>query len=149
MPDATELIKLIKKCALDAVEASKPTHFLYGTVTKVDPLQIDVDQKLKIGAAHLLLARNVTDYETEVSVDAVTEGTLGRHTHDLNIQIEEALEPQHTHQAVAKAEQVDLKHSHRLKGRMKVTVHNRLKLGDKVILLQNKGGGKYLVVDRI
>lgn len=40
-------------------------------------------------------------------------------------------------------------HSHQVKGKKKVTYHNALKVGEAVILFQQEGGQKYLVLDRV
>lgn len=40
-------------------------------------------------------------------------------------------------------------HSHAYKGKKKFTIHNGLKIGDKVILLQEQGGQKYVVLDKV
>ena len=69
MPDAVEFVKLIKKAAIEACEASKPVQVCFGKVTKVSPLEIVVDQKLTLGKSQLVLTRNVTDFETEVTID--------------------------------------------------------------------------------
>jgi len=61
LADAIALMKTIKKAAVEAVAASKPTDIIYGTVLSVNPLQIEVEQKLKLGAAQLILTGNVTD----------------------------------------------------------------------------------------
>ena len=100
MRDAKDLLQIIKQAAKDAVEASKPADFSFGKVTNESPLKILVEQKLLLGAAQLVLTRNVTDYETKIDDK-------------------------------------------------KVTVNNALKVGDKVVLLRQKGGQKYLVIDRV
>lgn len=64
-----DLVKLIKKAAVEAVDASDPTTIRYGEVISTNPLQIRIDQKLILGTAQLKLTRNVTDYETEMSVN--------------------------------------------------------------------------------
>lgn len=40
-------------------------------------------------------------------------------------------------------------HSHKVKGKKKITYHNALKVGEAVLLLQQEGGQKYLVLDRV
>ena len=55
MPDASELIRAIKKAALDAVNERKPADLCFGTVTNTAPLQILVEQKLTLGAEQLVL----------------------------------------------------------------------------------------------
>lgn len=149
MPDAAELVKIIKKSALEAVEASKPTRFFFGEVIKIKPLQIDIEQKMKLGENQLILSRSVTDFETEITVDTSTDQALNAHSHTLSFNLEGAGEPLHMHNISGSMDSANLSHAHKIKKRMKVTVHNGLAVGDKVILLQNKGGQQYLVLDRI
>ena len=40
-------------------------------------------------------------------------------------------------------------HKHQVSGQKTMTIHNELKNGDEVILLKQKGGQKYLVLDRV
>lgn len=73
MADAVALMKAIKKAAIQAIRAEKLTEIRFGKVVGVSPLLISVDQKMTLGKAQLVLSRNVTDYETEITVDAETE----------------------------------------------------------------------------
>ena len=77
MPDAVELMKTIKRAALDAVKASKPVEVCFGKVTSASPLKILVEQKLPLGKGQLILTRNVTDFVTEVTVNWNTEDKGG------------------------------------------------------------------------
>lgn len=62
---ATEgLIPLIKRIALEAVEASKPTVILFGTVSSINPLSIHLEQKRTITKNFLV----VTDKAKNLSV---------------------------------------------------------------------------------
>lgn len=54
MPDAVELVKTIKRAALDAVNASKPVEVCFGKVTSASPLKILVEQKMTLGEAQLI-----------------------------------------------------------------------------------------------
>ncbi len=126
MPDAVELMKTIKRAALDAVKASKPVEVCFGKVTSASPLKILVEQKLPLGKGQLILTRNVTDFVTEVTVDWATENKGGGNGY-------------------ASYET----HKHPIKGRKKITVYNGLVVGDEVILIRQQGGQKYIVVDRI
>ena len=62
MLDYNDLLRAIKKSAVEAVEASKPTAIVFGKVISTAPLQISVGQKLTLGKAQLILSRNVTDH---------------------------------------------------------------------------------------
>lgn len=126
MFDANDLLKLMKKTAMDAVDASKPANMVFGKVISASPLKIMIDQKLILNSAQLGLSRNVTDYEVEMTVDHTTEETSG-----------------------GSAEASFENHKHAYLGRKKFLVHNALKSGEEVILMQVSGGQKYIVVDRI
>ncbi len=63
MSDAAELVKVIKRTAMEAVEKGKPVNILFGKVVSADPLRINVEQRMELGRSQLILGRNVTDYE--------------------------------------------------------------------------------------
>lgn len=69
MSDYGDLLKVIKRSALEAMEASQPVRICYGSVIGTEPLRILVDQRLTLGAAQVVLTRNVTDYEVRVTKD--------------------------------------------------------------------------------
>lgn len=131
MPDAIELTKAIKKAASKAVKAEKPVEVCFGKVTGTSPLQILVDQKFTLGAAHLVLTRNVTDFKT-----MITGGNIQNYYY--------VGTPPNTSSTVP----VDPSHRHAI-GKIEITVHNGLVVGDEVILIRQQGGQEYVVVDRI
>lgn len=149
LPDAVELIKTIKKTAVEAMEASKPAAVVFGKVSKVSPLRIVVDQKLTLGASQLVLTRNVCDYTAEMSVNHTTGNALAGHSHSMSGTVQEGGEPPHRHGFTGNMDTVNLAHSHSYSGRKSFTVHNGLVVGDEVLLLRQQGGQKYIVVDRI
>lgn len=110
----SNLLQVIKQAAMDAVEASDPSDFLFGTVKSSSPLVINLEQKLDLTSGFLLLTSNVRDYEVKITVDMNTD---------------------------------DGEHS--VTGEQTITVHNGLKTGDKVILIKQKGGQKYIVLDKL
>lgn len=130
MPDAVEFVKTIKRAALDAVKAEKPVEVCFGKVTSASPLQILVDQKFTLGAAQLVLTRNVTDFKT-----MITGGNIQNYYY--------VGTPPNTSTVP-----VDPSHRHAI-GKIEITVHNGLVVGDEVILIRQQGGQKYIVVDRI
>lgn len=77
MPNAVEVVK---QAAVEAVEAGKPVHVLFGTVIGAAPLKIQVDQKAIFPAQMLILTRNVTDYSFSMTVNHST-GTAEGHSH--------------------------------------------------------------------
>lgn len=68
MPKPTNAVELVKKAAVEAVEAGKPVNLLFGTVISASPLKIQVDQKAIYTEKMLVLTRNVTDYEVDITV---------------------------------------------------------------------------------
>lgn len=79
LPDAVEFVKTMKKAALEAVNASKPVEVCFGKVTSASPLKILVEQKMTLGAAQLVLSRNVTTYTTEITVGGAAKEKITVH----------------------------------------------------------------------
>lgn len=82
MRDSKDIVKLIKQTAVEAVNAEKPSGIYFGTVTGSNPLKIQIDQKLILGANQLVLTQNVCDYEVPIKIDWETDEAEG-HTHKL------------------------------------------------------------------
>lgn len=104
MLPSTNFVQLIKKCAMEAYDASKPTDYLTGNVISTSPLKIQISQNMVLSEAFLEKTRNVTKYDMKIKI--------------------------------GESEQI-------------CTVHNQLKVGDKIVLIKKKGGQKYLIVDRV
>ena len=127
MPDAQKnMVQLVKQAAVEVVRAAKPTELRFGTVVSTTPLEIRIDQKAPLKGPQLILTRNVTDYEVDISVSHITEATSGGGHYE-----------------------AFSSHSHRYSGRKKIIVHNALVVGDEVGLVQVQGGKKFLVLDRM
>lgn len=104
MLDGNDFLNVIKKAAMDAINASQPSDFCFGKVTSVSPLKISIEQKLTLGVAQLVLTRNVTDFKTTIEINSEKK---------------------------------------------QITIHNGLQLNDEVVLIKQKGGQRYLVLDRV
>ncbi len=127
MSNYTDLIKVIKKASLDAVESTKPVNVVFGKVVSASPLKILVEQKITLGEAQLILCRHVTDYDNEITVvDWNTENKSGGGGYDSFSS-----------------------HNHELVGKKKIIVHNQLKQGEEVVLIRQQSGQKYIVIDRL
>lgn len=61
MADIEEFLKIVKKAAVDAVNAEKPVVVCFGKVVGTSPLQISVEQKMTLSAAQLILTNTVKD----------------------------------------------------------------------------------------
>lgn len=119
-------VELVKRAAIEAVEATKPINVLFGTVVSVSPLKIQVDQQTTYPAELLILTRNVTDYELDMTVNHMTEEKAG-----------------------GSGEASFSRHSHAYLGRKTFKVHNALQVGEQVLLLRVQGGKRLLVLDRL
>lgn len=133
MLDMNDFLKLIKKTAVEAVNASKPSNVVFGKVISEAPLKIKVDQKLVLTSAQLVLAREVTKYEVEME-PSENEEPYYHLTEERSGGSDDAAFASHTHE---------------YKGRKKFLIYNELKTGEEVILIQVAGGQKYVVIDRI
>lgn len=131
MLDSKNIVEIIKKVALDAVNANQDADYCYGTVTSASPLKILVEQKMELTAAQLVLCRNVTNYKTTVTVnvegvDWLTEDKSGGGGYS-----------------------EFASHNHSIKGTKSIIINNALQVGEKVVLMRKKGGQEYLVLDRV
>ena len=125
--NADDFLKVMKKAAFEAIEAHQPSDYRFGTVLSVSPLKIQVEQKMTLTAAQLVLTRNVTDFEINITVhNWSTENKSG-----------------------GGGDSAFASHNHQLNGMKRITVHNALVVGDKVVLIKKKGGQQYLVLDRV
>lgn len=120
------LLELIKRAAVDAVEASDPVRVIVGEVMKETPLEIKVDDFLTLDEDYLILCRDVTDYEVQMEVDHQVEKMSG-----------------------GGGDPAFQSHVHKYKGIKTFKVLNKLKKGEKVIMVSTQGGQKYVVLDRI
>lgn len=126
MRDFNNLLNAFKKIAVEAVSASKPTSIVYGKVISTSPLQINVEQKMTLTAAQLVLTRNVTEHKIQMTIDHVTGNTSG-----------------------GSGDASFASHNHTYSGKKEFTVHNGLIVDDEVIMIQMQGGQKYIVLDRV
>ena len=137
------------------MEATKPVNVAFGTVVNVNPLMICVEQKMTLGMGQLILSRNVTDHDIDVTVDWSTESALTTHRHGIGTEEEmlvtmEGGDPVHTHDIPPSfTGYTNLAHRHGISGRKKMRVHLGLTLGEHVVLLRLQGGQQYLVWDRV
>ena len=112
-------VEVVKRAAVEAVEAGKPVNILFGTVLSASPLKIQVDQKSIYTSKMLILTRNVTvNHSTEDK-----GGGSGAAAYEA--------------------------HKHAYVGKKTFKVHNALKAGEKVLLIRVQQGKKFVVIDRV
>lgn len=126
MGDTVKFVEAVKSIALSAVKATKPMEVICGTVKQINPLKVELNQKLILEEDDLILTDNVTDFETEITtLEWFTENKGG-----------------------GSGDAAFESHKHELKGKKKIIVHNSLKAGEKVILLRVQGGQQFVVLNR-
>jgi len=119
-------VEVVKRAAIEAMEASKPVNLLFGQVISDSPLKIQVDQKTILTEKMLILARNVTDFEVDMTVSHITQNRSGG-SGDLAL----------------------ASHNHVYSGKKKFKVHNSLVKRDWVVLARVQKGKRYVVLDRV
>ena len=124
---ATGLIDIIKRSALEAVESTKPSDLRYGTVISVSPLKVRISNQFVLPVSMLIVPESLTDHDVEVSTIFTTKDKAGG--------IEDESFASHNHDVQL------TKHT--------VTIHNALKVGDKVVLIRQAGGQQFLILDRL
>lgn len=73
--NANELLRMIKIAAMDVYNAQTPMNIMYGTVTSISPLRVQIDAKLTLEEVHLEVVKSLSDYEIEMSVNGGTRQT--------------------------------------------------------------------------
>ena len=115
------------KLASQAInEQSKPSDLRYGTVINTNPLQVQVSSELTLPSSVLVVPQHLTNYTVSVSVSWSTDSKSG-----------------------GSGESAFASHNHGINGAKSMTINDALKVGDKVALLQQKGGQSYYILDRI
>lgn len=127
MANYSDFAVILKQMATEAVDAASPVAVVFGIVTSESPLSIKVDAKLQLGEKQLILTRNVTDFENDQTAHGhLTENRGGGGGH-------------------ASFES----HNHVYTGRKHWTVHHKLITGDKVLMIREQGGQRYVIIDRV
>lgn len=116
----------VKRASVEAVNAGKPFALIFGKVLSVSPLTVEVDQKLKLTEAQLILTNAVRDFTVNMTVDHETGNTSG-----------------------GSGDASFASHKHAYTGTKSFRVHLALKVGEQVILLRADGGQKFIILDRV
>lgn len=124
--DYNKILNLFKEIATNTIDSAVPVSILIGSVTQVNPLVISLGANLPIPEERIVLTKNTCEWTMEMSVDHITENRSGGGGY---------------------AEYAS--HNHEYKGRKKYLVHNQLQVGDKVLLIQETGGQRYIALDRL
>ena len=115
--------------------ASKPAAWMFGEVLAVSPLRILVDDRFEIRAEQVVLMREFV------------AGQYATHTHGIDPHTHTVQE--HTHSIPQQATEGTALTSDPTPLQTATEVYTGLLVGDKVVLLQNAGGQKFLVLGRV
>lgn len=160
------LVELIQQIAKDTNNSLSLADVLFGTVTSTSPLKILVEQKLELSEEFLILTKNVKDYTVDVTMDWSTENKSMNANHGHSISgsvsvnstatvnpnpdnISVSIKNDTNSSLASDQKNIDLTHKHGISGRKSLTIHNALKSGDKVMLIQQQGGQKFIVLDKV
>lgn len=134
----SDLVRLFKQIAKDVIENDNPMILQTGTVAQINPIHIRVDEKIthKEEDGDLILTHLVRDYEVDITVQHSTDS------------IYKEWDTNHTHPEVGAAT-IPIDHEHEYTGRKKIIMHLALEKGEKVLLLRENGGQRYIVLDRV
>jgi HSP90 family molecular chaperone len=128
----SELLQIIKQAAAEQNQATKPMAVMVGNVVASSPLKIQIEQKLTLSESALILTKAVIDYSVNMTVNHTTQS----HTHAHSYIDDSSTRVTETNT-----------HSHAYSGTKAFTIHNKLNVGDNVILLRVQGGQKFVVLD--
>ncbi|KPU45819.1 hypothetical protein OXPF_06080 [Oxobacter pfennigii] len=115
------LLDVIKKAGVDAVNANNPVNVLYGEVVSINPLSVNIEQRLTLTADFLIVPESLTRYEIDIT-----------HGHQYQDNNGSGSTTRTTQPALAP-----------------IVIRTGLQPGDKVILLRMQGGQDYLILDKV
>lgn len=138
---STSLLGIIKEATMNTMANSQLCDLRYGKVVGVSPLKVQITNQFVLPQSLLVVPQHLTTYEIECTVAQSTEQVSGKT--EESEELEGEIEPisTHTHKFSITQSSGGSK--------QKITVHNALKLGDKVALLREQGGQSYFILDRI
>lgn len=71
--DYNDFLIAIKKAAIEAVEAGKPVSLAFGKVVAVNPLKINIEQKMALGKEQLILCKHLTERNIDMTINGDRE----------------------------------------------------------------------------
>lgn len=122
----------IKRLCAGLINSQQLPAVYIGTVTSVDPLSISLTSQNVLSSRFLILTNAVKDHDVDISVSWNTVDNTHQHGNGNDGQ-----------------DTSPTTHNHGIQGRKKITIHNGLTAGEKVLLLRVQGGQSYVVVDRL
>lgn len=138
---STGLIEIMKEAAMNAVNNAQMCDIRYGTVVSTSPLKVKITNLMTLPSSLLVVPKHLTDYKVECTITHPSQSISSATEKSAELVDEDEPISQHTHEFnITTDEQIS---------RSTVTIHNGLKVGDKVALLRKQGGQSYFILDRI
>lgn len=123
--DFHRIVGAIKDIVVNTIRSLSLSDIEIGEVVSADPLIIQTESKIPLDASSIVLTKNTSLHSIDMSVDHLTENRAG---------------------GGGMAEYAS--HNHEYKGRKTYLVHNELLVGEKVILLRESGGQRYIAIEK-
>lgn len=115
-----QLLNAVKLAIMQIYEANPPAAVTYGTVTGTAPLSVMVDNRFTVSGDMLVTMRGLVEGEFPAT-----------HTHKID---------PHGHGVGSEAE---------LETNAETEAYIGLKVGEKVVLLRDHGGGRFVILGRL
>ena len=120
-----ELPNVLKSLVAQTVRGMNPSDFVLGEVISEAPLVIRVGEN-ELDEDFLILSDNVRDFEVDIEVNHITEKRSGG--------------GEYTEYA---------RSNYDYKREKKIIIYNGLKIGEKVVMIQQSGGQLFFVANRV
>lgn len=138
----TSLVQAIQKLIKNTINAMDITKIIIGIVENEKPLTIRIDPKLVLTEEYLYLTKNVVDHQLLIKYEEHKTEEIGDHRHSNgNNGSPTGDAGKHTHIIKATGEEDNVN--------SKIEVLNHLKKGDQVMMIQQYGAQKYIVLDKV
>ena len=146
-------VEKIKNLVLKTIHSLQLTNVYMGVVTQEEPLEIEVDGRFTIKGDRIILARDLTEYKHDMTVNHDTELEYDHNHPAPGFHIPYGGRHDRILSLPARPEDASItgttEHFHKYKGRWTFVVHDYLETGEQVIMISLSGGQRYYVIDRL
>lgn len=148
------MLTLIKQAAVEVWESLQPTVFFNGQVMALEPLTVKVDNRFELSGEALVVPLELRSgaYQTHTHTIDPHDHTVQPHTHTVpNHQTSAGGDPTHAHGVppVETEEKPLISDPTGLITNATTETYHGLQVGDKVVLLRNQGGQRFLILGRL
>ena len=135
------IFESLQKSAKNAQKAETYAGIYHGVVEAINPLKIKIEQLVTLPAEFFTLTSLVKDFDIDM------EMTVDHSVEDTSLNAATLMSPS----GPVTGALTPNPHKHNYKGKKTFTMHVKLGLqvGEKVIMVRDHGGQKFLIVDRV